>query len=347
MKSEMLGLLLRRSGVEEAEGFIGNRLERPGDYLELGTVPRPVPGPGQILIKMRRAAVNPSDIAFVQGFYGQARVQGKPAGFEGVGTVVEAGPGLIGRFLVGRDVGFYATPDGSGTWAEYAVTQTQFALPLKKGVSDRDAAGLIVNPVTAVAMLELVRPGEAFVFSAAASQLGKLMASLARDQNKKMIALVRREEPVEVLKSLGATHVLNESDPGFASDLEGVLAAEKPEVFLDAVAGNASAKVHLAMGDNARWIIYGKVDASAAEILAPGEMIFRNKSVEGYWTTAWAGKVSFLHKLRVFSQVQNRFRDGRWMTDLSAELPLENAIERLPQALAQPDGKVQIIMPAD
>lgn len=347
MNGEMQGLLLRHSGVEDVEGFIGNRLERPGDYLELGRVPRPVPGPGQILIKMRRAAVNPSDISFVQGFYGQARVQGMPAGFEGVGTVVEAGPGILGRFLVGRDVGFYTGPDGSGTWAEYAVTQAQLALPLKKGVSDRDAAGLIINPVTAVAMLELVKPREAFVFSAAASQLGKLMASLARDQNKKMIALVRRKAPVEILKSLGATHVLNESAPGFTSDLAEVLAAEKPRIFLDSLAGGASAKVHLAMGDNARWVIYGKVDESAAELLAPSEMIFRNKSVEGYWTTDWANKASLLRKLRVFSEVQNRFRDGRWTTDVSAELPLENAIARLPQALAQHDGKVQIVMPTD
>jgi NADPH:quinone reductase-like Zn-dependent oxidoreductase len=347
MKSEMRGLLLRQSGIGDKEGFVGNQLDRPGDYLELGSLPRPVPGPGQVLIKMRRAAINPSDIAFVQGFYGQARVQGQPAGFEGVGTVVEAGPGLMGRFLKGRDVGFYVTPDGSGTWAEYAVTQAALALPLKKGVSDRDAAGLVINPVTAAAMLDLVAPGDAFVFSAAASQLGKLVAGLARDQNKKMIALVRREGPVKALTSLGATHVLNECDPGYAAELAGVLTAEKPVIFLDAVAGSASAQVHRAMGENARWIIYGKLDMSPAEILDPSEMIFRNKSVEGFWTTAWASKTSFLRKMRVFGEVQKRFRDGRWATDVSAELPLEYAIERMPQALVQPDGKVQLVLPGD
>jgi NADPH:quinone reductase-like Zn-dependent oxidoreductase len=345
MPDEMRGLLLRSDGLAERAGYVGNQLERPGDDLELGSIPRPVPGPGQVLIKVRRAAVNPSDIAFVQGFYGQPRVQGQPAGFEGVGTVVEAGPGLMGRYLKGRDVAFYATPDGSGTWAEYAVTQAAVALPLKNGVSDKDAAGMIVNPVTAAAMLDLVGRNEAFVFSAAASQLGKFMAALARDQGKRMIALVRRSEPVVALKELGAAHVLNEADEGFDSDLGAVLSAEKPVIFLDAVAGQSSAKVHRAMGDNARWIIYGKLDASPAEILDPAEMIFRNKSVEGFWTTKWANETSFLRKLRVFNEVQNRFRDGQWATDVSAEIPLEHAIERLSQALAQPDGKVQIIMP--
>lgn len=344
MPVEMRGLLLRNGGGVGREGYVGNQLDRPGDYLELGSLPRPVPGPGQILIKVRRAAVNPSDITFIQGFYGQPRVKGQPAGFEGVGTVVEAGPGLMGRFLKGRDVAFYVTPDGSGSWAEYAVTQAAAALPLKKGVSDRDAAGLIVNPITAAAMLEMVKPKAAFVVSAAASQLGKFMAGLSRDQGKKMIALVRREEPVEKLKKLGAAYVLNEANAEFSDQLATVLEKERPVIFLDAVAGHGSAKVHQAMGDNARWVIYGKVDASPAELLDPAEMIFQNKSVEGYWTTTWVAKTPFLHKLRVFGEVQNRFRDGRWTTDISAELPLENAIEHLAQALERPDGKVQILM---
>lgn len=345
MHSDIRGLLLRQGGIVEGDGFAGSRLDRPGDYLELGSVPRPVPGPGQVLIKVRRAAINPSDIVFVQGFYGQKRVQGRPAGFEGVGTVVEAGPGLMGRYLTGRDVAFIVTPDGSGSWADFAVTQAALALPVKKDGCDRDAAALIVNPLTAFAMLEMVGDGEAFIFSAAASQLGKLVAGLARDQGKKMIALVRRPEPVATLKALGAAYVLNEADPNHAAELAQVLAKEKPVIFLDAVAGRSSAQVHLAMGDNARWIIYGKLDVSPAELLNPGDMIFRNKSVEGFWLTTWAQKTSFVRKMRLFGKIQDRFRDGRWTTDVSAELPLETAIERLPPALAQPDGKVQIVLP--
>ncbi len=340
----MKGLLLRQGGLAEKAESLGAHFDRPGDYLELGEIPTPKPGPGQVLIKMRRATINPSDIAFVKGIYGQPRIEGKPAGFEGVGVVVDAGPGLFGKFLKGRDVGFYATPDGSGTWAEYAVTQAMLALPLKKGLADRDAAGLIVNPVTAVAMLDMVKPGTAFVFSAAASQLGKLMAGLAKDQGKRMIALVRREAPVAMLKDLGAAYVLNESDADYKTDLAKVLEKEKPVIFLDAVAGHRSAQTHNMMGDRARWVIYGRLDDSPAEILDPGAMIFQRKVVEGFWTTDWAAKTSFVQKMRVFGEVQNRFRDGRWKTDVSAELPLNQAIERLPQALAQPDGKVQIVM---
>lgn len=343
--TKMNALLLQKDGFAETAQAIGNRLEAPQEHLRYGTVARPTPGKGQVLIQVRRAAVNPSDVAFVQGLYGQPRRKGVPAGFEGVGKVVSAGPGLMGQFLVGRDVGFYVTPDGSGSWGEYAVTQASVALPLKKGVADRDAAGLIVNPLTAAAMLEMVKPGDAFVFSAAASQLGKLVAALAKDQGKKMIALVRRDEPVATLQSLGAARVLNETSDSYATDLATVLEREQPVIFLDAVAGMSSAVVFKDMGPRARWVVYGRLDSTPMEVIEPGELIFMMKQIEGYWTTEWSRRTSFLRKMRVFGEVQNRFRDGRWTTDVSAELPLEHAIERLPQAMAQPDGKVQIVMP--
>lgn len=340
----MRALILRQDGLAGISGFVGNQLDRPQEFLEFASTPRPKPGLGQVLIKVRRAAINPSDIAFIQGFYGQKRIKGEPAGFEGVGTVIDAGPGLMGRLLKGRDVVFYVTPNGSGAWADYAVTHASMALPLKKGVSDQDAAAMLVNPVTAIAMLDMVRFGDAFVFSAAASQLGKLIARLAAEQGKRMIALVRRDAPIEPLKALGATYVLNETAPDFADQLASVLAQEKPVIFLDSLAAGTSTKVFDAMGANARWVIYGKLDPAPTEIVNPGQLIFQNKSIEGFWTTKWAREASFFQKMRKFNQLQNRFRDGQWTTDISAELPIEHALERLPQALAQPDGKVQIVM---
>ena len=342
---EMQGLLLRHDGYSDAGGFHGNQLENPEEYLQLSTIPRPIPGPGQVLIKVRRAGVNPSDVAFVKGLYGQPRRKGIPAGFEGVGTVVDAGPGLMGRLLKGRSVGFYVSPDGSGAWAEYAVTDATMVLPLKKGVLDKDGAALLVNPVTAAAMLEMVPRGEAFVFSAGASQLGKLMAGLAKDQGKRMISLVRRDTPISALKALGATHVLNETAESYVADFARILEQEKPKVFWDAVAGMSSARVFKAMGEGTRWIVYGQLDSSPMEVLDPIEMITSRKQIEGFWTTQWINDTSFFHKLKVSSDVQNRFRDGRWSTDISSELPIEHALQTMSESMAQPDGKVQIIMP--
>lgn len=340
----MQALILRHGGNATSHGAVANELPNPGDYLELAEIPVPKPKAGQVLIKVKRSTVNPSDVGFVVGSYGQPRVAGRPPGFEGTGTVVAAGPGLMPSLIKGRDVAFAVTPDGSGAWAEYAVTHAAAAIALKRGVAERDAAAMIVNPATVAAMLDLVKPGEAFVFSAAASQLGKLMAALSKDHRKRMIAIVRRDAPMEALRKLGATEVLNETSPNFASDLKAILDKRTSKIFLDAVAGGASPAIFGAMGRGARWIIYGKLDDSGAAIPEPGEMIFLDKKVEGFWLSTWFRTAPLWKKMMVTHHVQARFRDGRWQTDIVAEIPLSDAIARLPEALAMPDGKVQIVM---
>lgn len=346
MARTMQALVLTQDGNATDHTGVSRGLSNPADYLALQEVPVPEPGPGEVVIRVRRSTVNPSDVAFVQGSYGQPRQKGAPAGFEGVGRVV-AGRGLLARALTGRDVGFYVAPGGSGAWAEYARTGATSAIPLQKGVPDRDGAALLVNPGTAWTMLDRVDDGAAFVFSAAASQLGKLTAALARDRGKRMIGIVRRDAPVAALRDLGAAHVLNETAADFPDRLREVLARERPRIFLDAVAGGTSPAIFKAMGKGARWIVYGKLDDGPAEILEPGELIFMDKRVEGFWLAEEARRLSLLARLRMSRGVQARFRDGRWSTDVAAEIPLAEVLDRLPQALATPDGKVQIVMPGE
>ncbi len=310
-------------------------------FLRLAELPVPVPGPGQVLIKVIGSMVNPSDIVFIQGQYGQPRVKGAVAGFEGVGTVV-GGKGWRAWQLKGKRVSFVATPKSTGAWAEYAVGNAMEVIPLRKDVRNEDAAGLVVNPLTAAAMVEMVPAGGAFVASAAASQLGKLMAGLAKDSNRRMIALVRRDEPIAALKALGAAHVLNETSKTFAADLASALKAEKPTVFLDAVAGSVSARVFKAMGMDSRWVVYGKLTPEAPEILEPGTLIFMRKKIEGFWLVSWFAKTGLMAKMNAIKAVQARFADGRWKTDISARIPLRQVVSDLPKALQQSDGKVMI-----
>jgi NADPH:quinone reductase-like Zn-dependent oxidoreductase len=207
---------------------------------------------------------------------------------------------------------------------------------------DADGAALIVNPLTAAAMVELVPEGGAFVASGAASQLGKLMAGLTEETNKRMIALVRRDETIAPLKKLGAAHVLNETSESFAADLKAALKAERPTVFLDCIAGAASSRVFAAMGKDSTWVIYGKMTPEPAEILEPGQMIFMRKRIEGFWLVSWMITTPIGDKMKAIQQVQARFADGRWQTDISSKVPLRNLVTMLPDALDKADGKVMI-----
>ena len=152
-------------------------------YVEPGTIAVPQPGPSQVLIKVRLASINPSDVSFIKGQYGQPRKKGQPAGFEGVGEVVAAGADPAAQALLGKRVAFATGVSNWGSWAEYAIAEASASIPLIDTVRDEDGAAMIVNPMTALAMFDIVRDeGEkAFVLTTGASQLGKLIIGLARE----------------------------------------------------------------------------------------------------------------------------------------------------------------------
>ncbi|KIC42707.1 zinc-binding dehydrogenase [Ruegeria sp. ANG-R] len=337
LPDSMFAVVQRHDGYSgEATGPV---LENASDWLAEAELPLPTPGPGQVLIRLRTASVNPSDIHFIKGEYGQPRVKGAAAGFEGCGDVVATGAGA--EALQDQRVTFVAA--GSGAWAEYVVTQAQMCIPLRPEISDEDGAAQIVNPLTAMAMVDIARnEGEAFVVSAATSQLGKLMCSLGRDLGLKPIALVRRAETVDMLKDLGAAEVIVTSDPEATTQFADIGRDLKPRVFLDAVADQLSEQVFFAMPNGARWICYGKLSTELPKLTQMGQLIFMSKRIEGFWLTRWMMDTPPADQMRVVAEVQARFADGRWKTDVSARLALRDVLSNLADALKKSDGKVII-----
>lgn len=339
--SEMKALLLIGDGYTKTP--TGSVLEAMEPYLQPGSIAVPTPGPTQVLIKVSLASINPSDVMFVKGQYGQPRAKGQPAGFEGVGTIVAGGDEPYPRSLVGKRVAFATGLSNWGSWAQYAVAEAAACIPLLDTVRDEDGAAMIVNPLTAIAMFDIVKQeGEkAFVMTAGASQLCKLIIGLAREEGFRPIVTVRRDEQVALLKELGAAHVLNEKAPDFEATLREVMKEEQPRIFLDAVTGPLASAIFNAMPKRARWIVYGRLDPEATIIREPGQLIFQHKHIEGFWLSEWM-RQSKERRGPAILEAQKRFSDGRWSTDVTAVVPLAEAMARVPAELAKPNGKVFI-----
>ena len=342
LPTSMTALLLKHDGY--AHALSGSVLEAMDPYVRLGEIAVPEPGPKQVLVKVALASINPSDVMFLKGLYGQPRKQGQPAGFEGVGEIVAAGDDPAASGLVGQRVAFATGLSNWGSWAGYAVAEAGACIPLMPALRDEDGAAMIVNPLTALAMFGIVRDeGEkAFVITAGASQLCKLMIAVARDEGYRPIAIVRRDDQIAMLKELGAAHVLNAEADDFESALAAICREEKPRILLDAVSGPVASAVFNAMGKGARWIIYGRLDPTETVIREPGQFIFMNKRIEGFWLTQWMRSVAPETRLAAVMEAQQRFADGRWRTDVTAIVPLREAVERVAGELAKPNGKVFI-----
>ncbi|TRC97390.1 zinc-binding dehydrogenase [Mesorhizobium sp. WSM4303] len=337
--SEMKALLLTGDGYTRTP--TGSVLEAMEPYLTPGSIGVPAPGPSQVLIKVSLASINPSDVAFIKGQYGQPRVKGQPAGFEGVGTVVASGDEPYAKSLIGKRIAFATGVTNWGSWAEYAVAEAAGCIPLLDTVRDEDGAALIVNPLTALAMFDIVKEAgeKAFIMTAGASQLCKLIAGLAKEEGYRPIVTVRREEQIPLLKEIGAAHVLNEKAPDFRAALREVVKAEQPCIFLDAVTGPLASAIFDAMPKRSRWIIYGRLDPDTTVIREPGQLIFQHKHIEGFWLVEWMRQFRDRRGPAIM-EAQKRFSDGRWSTDVTAVLPLDEAMAKVPLELAKPNGKV-------
>ena len=341
MTQTMRALLLKNDGYSRTPS--GSVLEAMDPYVEYGTIDVPSPGPSQVLVKVSLASVNPSDVMFLKGLYGQPRKQGQPAGFEGVGEVVATGDSDLAKGLAGKRIAFATGLSNWGAWAEYAVAEAAACIPLIDTVADEDGAAMIVNPLTALAMFGIVKDEgqKSFILTAGASQLCKLIAGVARDEGYRAISIVRRDDQISLLEKAGAAHVLNYEKPDFEKRLAEVCRAEEPRIFLDAVTGPLASTIFHVMPKRARWIIYGRLDNRPTELREPGQFIFAHKKVEGFWLTEWM-RSNPERRVAAVMEAQKRFSDGRWKTDVTAVMPLDEAVDRAAEELARPNGKIFI-----
>ena len=114
-----------------------NRHGEPEDVLELAEVPRPVPGPGQLLVRVLAAAANFPDALLCRGTYQVRPPLPFSPGVELCGEVVETGPGVAGFAPGDRVIGGTVLPYGA--FAEYALMDAATTMPAPEGLDDAEA----------------------------------------------------------------------------------------------------------------------------------------------------------------------------------------------------------------
>jgi NADPH2:quinone reductase len=233
--------------------------------LELSLVEAELPelGENDVLVRVGAAPINPSDMGLMfgpadmatarQGGSAErptltaeiperlmktvaARVdQSLACGNEGAGTVVKAGSSDAAQALLGRTVAVL----GGAMYAEYRPAPAAFCLVLPDGTTAEQGASCFVNPLTALGMTETMKLEEhgALVHTAAASNLGQMLVKLCAADGIPLVNIVRKPEQVEILRGLGAKHVVNSSDENFRSDLVDALAETGATLAFDATGG--------------------------------------------------------------------------------------------------------------
>lgn len=319
---------MKTKGYQLPEQMTAIRQHTRGGRLTFEQIAVPRPGPGQVLIKMDASPVNPSDLALLAGGYLERSYPFTP-GLEGSGTVVAAGSGIFPGLRLGKRVACSPQQGGDGCWAEYMLTSAMNVAPLPTHISIEQGAMMLVNPMTAMAFIQLAREGKhrALVNNAAASSLGKMLVRLTKSREIPLINIVRKDEQADALKALGAVYVLNSNSEDFAETLKALAAELNATLILDAVSGSQSALLLDAAPRGSTLLIYARL--SGDPVLAdPGTLIKDAKEITGFQLGNWLITKGLLFKLRFIRKVK-RALDGELSSRINRTYPLESAEEAI------------------
>lgn len=199
--------------------------------LVLADAAMPVAGPGQVLVRVAAASVNPFDIkvraGWLRGFFPLPMPH--TLGTDFAGQVVEVGAG-VDKLQVGQRVFGMLTPMHGGTYAEYLAVDAAMVRPSPKTLSDIDAAALPLVGVTAmisVADLAQVRQGQTVLVHGAGGGVGGAVVMIAKSLGARVVATCGTDK-VDHVRTLGADTVIDYQKGDFREQLRDVDAVIDP-----------------------------------------------------------------------------------------------------------------------
>ncbi|HWO39455.1 MAG TPA: zinc-binding dehydrogenase [Candidatus Acidoferrum sp.] len=246
-------------------------------------VERPTPGVKEILIEVRAAGINYAEIELISGKYQVPKQPPFVMGFEASGIVTEVGS-QVRNHRVGDRVTSIVS---SGGYADYAVADAGFAIPIPEGISFAQAATIPIQGLSAYALLKFAampRATESVLLQSAAGGVGLYLVQLLKIMGvKRVIALASSKEKLELVKSLGADLTFNYSEPDWADRVRAATDGSGVDVVLEAASeevGEASFKLIAPFG---RMIVFGAKnihDTISSEKVR--QLIYGNQSLTGF-----------------------------------------------------------------
>ncbi len=304
------------------------------------------PSSDEVVIRIHAAPVNPSDIAFMQGGYNIVKTLPSVMGFEGAGTVTDAGSEA--QHLIGKKVSCFVQDDSDGTWAEYVVTSKENLIVLDDRMDMDQAACFTVNPFTAYGLLEELgcEAGESIILTAAGGQVPHFVRTLAKDKGIGIINIVRKEETAKKLKEKGEKYVLLETDEHFRDDLEVLSKQLNATSALDAVGGSLTGTVFNALQDDGSLILYGGLSNKPVSGLDNLKIIFNKNLIFGFSLPEWIGEMKSSGDFPEISQyLQSKFIDGTMKTEIRNSVAFEDAIKGIRDYISNMSGGKLLLKP--
>ena len=242
-------------------------ISEPGDadVLTVTEEARPSAGPGQVVIDVAAAGVNRADVMQRLGFYPPPKGASPLPGLEVSGTVAEVADGVSG-IAVGDEV--CALIDGGGYAEAVAVPATQ-VLPVPKGVSLADAAGLpevVCTVWSNVFMTANLQPGETLLVHGGSSGIGTMAIQLAKALGARVAVTAGSAEKLDACRALGADVAISYKDEDFVERVREETDGRGADVVLDNMGAKYLGRNVDALATAGRLVVIGLMGGRKGEL---------------------------------------------------------------------------------
>jgi NADPH2:quinone reductase len=310
------------------------------DVLKLEDVPDPSPGPGQVVVRLHAAGVNPVETYIRSGAYARKPPLPYTPGADGAGTIESVGPDVT-RFKRGDRVYVIKPAEATGgTYAQLVLAAASHVFPLPEKLSFAQGAAVGIPYGTAYrALFDRARalPGETVLVHGATGGVGSAAVELAVAHGMSVIGTGGTEQGRKLVRDLGAHHVLDHRAPGYLDELMKITDGKGVDVILEMLANVNLGKDLMVLAQFGRVVVIG--NRGSVEIDARNTM-GKESSILGM--SLWAAGEAPV--LRAHAAIAAGLANGALKPTVGREMPLADAPKAHEAVMKEPAfGKIVLV----
>ncbi len=290
------------------------------ETLEIGELPTPVAGDGEVLVEVHAAAVNFPDVLMVAGKYQSQPPMPFAPGSE-VGGIVRAVGAGITDIKPGDRV---MASVGHGGFAEYAVTRRRGIRRISDGMDLVTASAIGVTYGTSYHALRQranLQPGETLLVTGAAGGVGLAAVELGKAMGARVIACASSATKLEAAKAAGADELINYSSGNIRDQIKELTGGKGIDVVYDAVGGPMFDQLVRSMAWNGRLLIIGFVGGDIPKV-AINLLLLKGAAAVGVFYGSFAARDPALDQQN-FAQMFAWIEDGTLKPLISKAYPMD------------------------
>ena len=296
------------------------------ETLVVEDLPEPSPGPGEVLVAVRAAALNFFDTLIIRGRY-----QFKPPfpfspGAECAGIVAQVGDGVSGWTAGDRVIAHL----GWGACREQVVARAERLVRIPDGVGDEQAAGLTVTYGTSLHALKdraRLRPGESLAVLGAAGGAGLSAVELGRLMGAQVIACASSPDKLELARAHGADLILDYAAEDVKDGLKRLTGGRGVDVIYDPVGGDLAEPALRATAWEGRYLVIGFAGGGIPKIPL-NLLLLKGCDVLGVFWGAFVERDPAAHAANM-AELLAWVADGRLSAHVDAVYPLARTADAL------------------